>query len=601
MKKALLPIFLFMSSLTAITLGGCKRKEKFNYDPDNFLPNGTPENPWQIVKEPVTIKIFAPHSAGNPEYKDLKMFKKISEMTNLQFEFNTPDTAAYSARRTTVWEDKNYKPDIFLYSNSLSEQVQNVEYGYKMFVPFNDPTFVDANDMKIGSLLDNHMPVLKNLIDTNFGINIEQENCRKIITLDDGKIYATPQAGDVGRDLTYKFFINNVWIKNVFKKNPSSFCKLNGIDDASKIDTIEQYIGVLKDFRDYDANNNGIPGDEVPLSSMKMEYIRNAFLSAYGHVTQFMEITNDQSRFEFVPKTEGYRKYLIAANEMWNENLMDKGTFSNSSTNSFAHYGRSCTLGSFVAAAPYLVTGQEDDQYNVDESGNHIRIDREYTVVKPLLSSYYSGPRIQWGFGFFQPTAACLYYGTHYARECARFLDLIYSDVGVQLASYGEEGVDWHWDTREDGTPGDGSLATDTWTFDVPSTWTGNQEEYRATITPGVGSGASLYWANSFIGKMNDDVITSLNRMSETYTPYLKTPEPQDFKCNAEEFDELDLIRAQIVLNLPNAEQAFIKGQKDPNNDSDWSKHVSDMDKFSTSPLGKKYEDIYNNMLKRYK
>ena len=239
MKKALLPIFLFMSSLTAITLGGCKRKEKFNYDPDNFLPNGTPENPWQIVKEPVTIKIFAPHSAGNPEYKDLKMFKKISEMTNLQFEFNTPDTAAYSARRTTVWEDKNYKPDIFLYSNSLSEQVQNVEYGYKMFVPFNDPTFVDANDMKIGSLLDNHMPVLKNLIDTNFGINIEQENCRKIITLDDGKIYATPQAGDVGRDLTYKFFINNVWIKNVFKKNPSSFCKLNGIDDASKIDTIE--------------------------------------------------------------------------------------------------------------------------------------------------------------------------------------------------------------------------------------------------------------------------------------------------------------------------------------------------------------------------
>lgn len=600
MKKVCLPIVLLLSSLSLVTLGACSPQENFSYDETNFLPNGTEENPYQIVKEPITIKIFAPHSAGNPEYEDLKMFKKLSELTNLKFDFVTPDTAAYNARRTTVWEDKSYKPDIFLYSNSLGEQVQNVEYGYKMFVPFNDPEFVDANKMKIGSLIDEYMPTLKNLLDENFYIDRNQEDCRKIITLDDGKIYATPSAGDVGRDLTYKFFINNVWIKNIYKKNANSFCKLNNIDDASKIETIEQYVGVLRDFKTYDANNNGIPTDEVPLSSMKMEYVRNAILSAYGHVTQFMEITNDCSRFEFVPKTDGYRQYLITANQMWSEGLMDNGTFSNTSTNSFASLGRDGTLGSFVAAAPYLVTGQKNDKYNKDDDGNFYRMDKEYMVVKPLLSAQYTGPRIQWGFGFFQPTGACLYYGTHYARECARLLDIIYSDVGVQLASYGEEGVDWHWDDREDGTPGDGSLDTDTWTFDVPADWTGNQEEYRATITPGVGSGASLYWANSFIGKMNDDVITSLNRMSEVYIPYLKTPEPQDYKCTAEEFDQLDLIRAQIVLNLPNAEQSFIKGTKNPNSDADWNKHVSDMDKFATSPMGQKYEDIYNNMLKRY-
>ena len=590
-----------MSSLLLAGVGACTSTTNFDYDPDNFLLNGTEDNPYRIVKEPVTIKIFAPHSAGNPEYKDLRIFKKLSEITGLQFDFVTPDTAAYTTRRTTVWEDKNYKPDIFLFSNSLGEQVQAAEYGYKMFVPFNDPNFVDANKMKIGNLIDEYMPILKDLLDRNFDINIEQEDCKKIITLDNGMIYAVPQVGDVGRDLTYKFFINNVWIKNVYKKNANSFCRLNGIDDASKIGTIEEYMGVLRDFKTYDANNNGIATDEVPLSSMKMEYIRNAFLSAYGHVTQFMEITNDRSRFEFVPKTEGYRNYLITANQMWKEGLMDNGTFSNTSTNSFASLGHDGTLGSFVAAAPYLVTGQKNDKYNKDDNGEFYRMDREYTVVQPLLSAKYNGPRIQLGFGFCQPTGACLYYGTHYARECARLLDIMYSELGVQLNSYGEEGVDWTWDERPDGTPGDGSLETDTWTFNVPETWTGNQEEYRGTISTGVGSGAVIYWANYFVGKMNDDVITDLNRMSETYIPYLKTPEPQDYKCSAEEFDQLDLIRAQIVLNLPNAEQSFVKGEKDPNDDAVWAKHVSDMDKFATSPMGEKYEDIYNTMLQRYK
>lgn len=586
---------------TLFTIVSCNNdRGKLPYDETNFLPNGTEENPLQIVRDPVTIKIFAPHSAGQPEYKDLKMFKKLSEITNLNFDFVTPDTAAYNTRRTTVWEDKSYKPDIFLYSNPIGEQVQSAEYGYKMFVPLNDPNFKDANGIHVGDLIDNYMPTFKELLEQNFGVDPNKENCKDIITLSDGKIYVYPSVKDVGRDLTYKFFINNVWIKNVYKKNPNSYARLHDIDDASKISTIEDYVGILTDFKTYDANNNGVINDEVPLSSMKMEFVRNAILSSYGYVTQYIEISNDGTKFEFVPKTEGYRKYLITANNMWKNGLMDNGTFSNTSINSFAAYGQSGTLGSFVAAAPYLVTGQKQDKFNKDDDGNFYRLDKEYTVVKPLLSSSYNGERLQLNLGYFLPTGACLYYGTQYARECARLIDIMYSDLGVQLLAYGEEGVDWHWDLREDGTPGDGSRETDTWTFDVPSDWDKTQEDYRATITPNVGSGSGLYWANYFVGKMNDDVITDLNRMSETYKPYLKTPEPAEYKFTSEEYDQLDLIKAQVLLNLPNGEQMFVKGEKDPNNDADWLAFVSDMDRYATSPMGEKYEDIYNRMLARY-
>ena len=48
--------------------------------------------------------------------------------------------------------------------------------------------------------------------------------------------------------------------------------------------------------------------------------------------------------------------------------------------------------------------------------------------------------------------------------------------------------------------------------------------QYRATITPNVGTASGLYWSYEFVGKMNDKTISSLNKMSERYLPYLKVP-----------------------------------------------------------------------------
>ena len=54
-------LFAFVLIFTLILSGtvGCGSK-KSSYDPDNFLPQGTAENPYQIVKEKVTIDVFVP-------------------------------------------------------------------------------------------------------------------------------------------------------------------------------------------------------------------------------------------------------------------------------------------------------------------------------------------------------------------------------------------------------------------------------------------------------------------------------------------------------------------------------------------------------------
>lgn len=578
-KKIMSLTFISAVSGLLLSLTGCGNT--VTYDIDNFLPNGTKENPYQIVIEPVTIKIFAPHSQGNPEYETLTMFKYLEEITNLRFEFTTCDTSAYSNRRSAIWSDPNYKPDLFLFNNPIAELVQFQENNFNAHVPFNDDNYTDSTGL-VGNVIENYMPNYKALLENNFNINKEVESAVDAVTLSDNKMYSTLSVKDVARDITYKMFINDTWIDNLNEDYPS----LN-LKNASEMETIDDYLEVLIAFKKYDANRNGDPYDEVPVSSKSLEYLRNFILASYGYVSYGCELESDGSKFTFVPTTEAYRKYLETAYDMWNyvddanpsnKNLMDNATFSTTTDSQMAKKGTKGLLGSFVAAAPFIITGYSSE-------GGY---DEEYVTVPPLTSSYYQGEPIHLGFGYFQPDGACIPTTSIYVREVARLLDIMYSELGTQLISYGVEGVNWHWDNEE----------KTSWTFDVPEEYKSNSEEYRATITPNVGSASALYWSNDFVGKMNDKTISRLNEMSEIYLPYLKDPEPSNYKMTSAEYSEISTIKATLDVQLEYLESSMIRGEGNvnPHNDSDWQNFVNKLNGYGATRL----EEIYNQMLGRY-
>ena len=562
--------------LSATSCGG----NQVNYDLDNFLPQGSENNPYQIVKDPVTIKIFAPHSQGNPEFNTLKMFKHLEKITNLKFEFTTCDTSAYTNRRAAIWEDSNYKPDLFLFNNSVAELVQFQENGFNAYVPFNDDNYVGVTG-EIGNVINNFMPNYKALLESNFNIQSDTESAIGTATLNDGKMYSTLSVKDVARDLTYKMFINQKWIDNLQEDYPS----LN-LKDAKDIETIDDYIYTLTCFKNYDANRNGDPYDEVPVSSKSLEYLRNFILASYGYVSYGCELESDGSKFTYVPLTNNYREYIKTAYDMWNyvnssnpsvKNLMDNATFSTTTDSQMAKKGYNGILGSFSAAAPFIVTGYSS-------KGGY---DEDYEVVGPLTSSI-SSTKIHWGFGYFKNDGACIYAGSPYVREVARLLDIMYSELGTQLISYGVEGEDWKWDDE----------SHTSWTFLVPEDFSGTTEDYRATITPNVNSGSALYWANSFVGKMNDETMTRLNAQSETYVPYLKTPEPAKYKFTSNEYAEISTIKASLDPQINYLEASYIRGEGgvNPHNDTDWAKFIETIKRYN----GERLESIYNTMLARY-
>lgn len=555
---------LFISVVTGC--GGNK-----DYDPDNFLPTGTATNPYRIVNEPVTIKIFAPHSAGNPQYKDLVMFNHLSEVTGLNFEFTTPDTSAYTSQRSAIWQTGQGVPDLFLFNNSLAEQIQYVENNYDAFVPYNDDSYeyrVGSTRVNVGNLIDNYMPHYSAGLTSNFGVNPALENAINIATLSDGYMYTTLSVNDVARDLTFKMFINQQWIDNL-----NNFYGLN-LPNADEIQTLEQYLMILRAFKRYDANDNGNPDDEIPVTSKSLQYLRNFILAGYGYVQAGMEIEADGSAFTFTPYTSAYRKYLQFMNTLWREGLLHNATFSITTDSQMAQYGTQNRLGSFVSAAAYLTTGYS--------------LESQYVTFGPLTSADYTGNPLQWGFGSFKPDGACIPQQSKYVREVARLVDIMYSDLGKQLISYGIEGVNWNWDDD----------AKTSWTFTVPSTWTGNQEQYRATITPNVGSGSALYWSNDFVGKMNDDIIRSLNQMSEIYRPYLKNPEPREIKMNSSEYNTITQVKAALDPQLAYLEASYVRGTDngDPFNEARWEAFKNTLRGYGADSL----VTVYNNALTRH-
>ena len=565
-RSATLMLAVVLALGCLVSLVGCKNGDDA-YDPDNFLPNGTADNPYRIVNEPVTITIFAPHSAGNPEYSELTMFKYLSEITGLNFKFVTPDTSAYNNQKASAWSTGSL-PDLFLFNNSLAEQVQYAERGYDAYVPFNDDNYsykAGGQLINVGNIIDNYMPNYKAGLEKNFGVDASIQDAIKTATLADGKMYVTVSVNDVARDLTYKMFINQEWIDNINRNYGGYNDRL--LPNADEITTIEQYVNVLRAFRDLDANDNGDPNDEIPVTAKSMEYLRNFILQSYGYVSGGPEITDDG--FVYVPYTEAYRKYLQLANRLYSEGLLHKDTFSISTDNQMAQYGNQGRLGSFVAAAAYLIVGYDRES--------------EYTTFGPLTSSYYTGTPLQYCTNYFKADGACIPQSSKYVREVARLIDIMYSDLGTQLIAYGVEGTDWTWDDD----------AHTSWTFHVPDSWTGNQEQYRATITPNVGSASALYWSNEFVGKMDDEIISALNKMSERYRPYLKIAEPTEIRLSSTEYDQITTIKATLDPQLKYLEACFIRGEKDPTSEGDWASFISTLDGIGAKDLLKCYNDAY--------
>ena len=141
-------------------------------------------------------------------------------------------------------------------------------------------------------------------------------------TSPDGHIYGLFKYSESVAGSVYRTFIKDEWLDNLGLEYPKS------VDDL---------YDVLVAFKEQDANGNGDPNDEIPLS-WSDKYSRkplNDILAAYDIYTQkntatpyFILEVDDNDKVYLSDTTENYKAFLTYMNKLWEEGLVDNTAYS---------------------------------------------------------------------------------------------------------------------------------------------------------------------------------------------------------------------------------------------------------------------------------
>ncbi len=281
---------------------------------------------------------------------------------------------------------------------------------------------------------------------------------RDSITTPDGNIYSMPNVdGSLHMQYSMKMWINTEWLENLNLEMPT---------------TTEELYQVLKAFKEKDANGNGDPNDEIPLSTIKD--ITNAAIDSF--LMQPFQLTPegeklyvDNGKVTFSPVQEGYREGLRYLNKLYAEGLINPESFTQDMANqvNVNENGEEAVIGCFLGQRP----GFACDLTTMPNSEKW----EQYQPVAPLTGP--SGQAIAaWNpYAMYQTGMAFIPTGAKNPEVAFRLVDYLATLEGSMRSNYGVEGV--HWRKATEGELGlDGTPATVTLlpaaTEDVNYSWT---------------------------------------------------------------------------------------------------------------------------------
>ncbi|WP_305768278.1 extracellular solute-binding protein [Candidatus Epulonipiscium viviparus] len=292
---------LALSAVAAMALVGCGGDESASsankISADMYTEVGT----YPILKDGATVSFtaFAPLRPGVTTYdSEVNHFSKyMEEMTGVHIDFMEATQADAKQKFNIMMTGGDYTDVILSMATGVSELQLYGQQG--IFLPLND-------------LIDQHAPNIKKALE-------DHPEVMEAWTAEDGNLYTIPKMGGATHSLTsYRMWLNYEWLDNLDLEVPK---------------TTEEFYQVLKAFKEQDANGNGDPNDEVPLSGSidawngdPMPFLLNAFIPA-SPSSQYINIAEDGSLY-YVKATDEYREYLKYMHKLYDEGLIDSMMFS---------------------------------------------------------------------------------------------------------------------------------------------------------------------------------------------------------------------------------------------------------------------------------
>lgn len=318
-----------------------KTEEKSMFNEPGTLP---------IVNEPITLTVFAP-SEGDYSWEDNAQVKEIEEATGIKLEWVTCASSEKVQDKLSVLFASGDVPDIILTgvggSNRYDKATEQSLGEQGLVLPLNE--YLDT-------------------ISVGYKEAFEQiDGMREYITTPDGNIYSLPNVdGSLHVQYNMKCWINTEWLDNL------------GLDMPK---TTEDFYNVMKAFKEKDANGNGDPNDEIPLSAVTSgsgTQLDGFLMNPFQLIAENTKLYVDNGTVKYAPVQDGYKEGLKYLNKLYAEGLLNPESFTQDKSNqvNINEAGDECVIGAFLAQRPGYACDLSTEPYSEKWE--------QYQVLAPL-------------------------------------------------------------------------------------------------------------------------------------------------------------------------------------------------------------------------
>lgn len=455
---------------------------------------------WKITDESVTLRVMIANTPEHPDdMNEQELFKRAEERTGIHIEWVMPGSSAFNEQKALALASGDM-PDIIL--NGLTDS-EIARYGA-------DGTLYSYNE-----LMKEHTGMAPNLEH----IFKEREDIKKFITSPDGNIYSTPRINEgAWMKQNGNAIINVQWLERL------------GLEMPSSIDELKE---VLRAFKEQDANGNGDPDDELPLtiaaSDSKLQGNSGGFnllMGSFGVIADndFRMLQN--GKLVCSAATEGWKEGISYFHELYSEGLMDAEAFTMDGNQYLAK----------LAADPSIVGVA--GVWDINDQVITPNATEKYDYIKPLKGPDGQEPIVyKYAAPGWDRSGCVISSQTKYPEEALRWVDFIYDKINSLEMIEGEFGG--RLQLQDEGY----------YIIGEPLEGMDSQYVYRYSVCPGH-SGAWCVQEKEYNEVLRLTFTEPRSNFNDEYcAPYYVEPFPPVF-YTPEEADEMSTLNTNIISEI---------------------------------------------------
>ena len=501
---------------------------------------------YPIVNEKVTYTVMAPQTNYILDLQTNAYTQWLEEKTNVHIEYETVPEAALTEKVNLSLASSEI-PDAYLSCNI--DSASQVKYG-------KEGVFVDM------------APMIE-----QYGYEIpkayEANNLLPgAVTTPDGEIFALAGVNECYHCLYCgRAWINQTWLDNL------------GLDYP---ETTEDFVNVLRAFKEQDANGNGDPNDEIPMLGISgmwrascYDFLLGSFV--YNDFTDRLSVEN--GTVNYVANTEEFRNGLRFIRSLIEEELIDPVSLT--ITEDEAHVltgGDVATVGVATGMAYWNVLSANDEEYiglSPLEGPNGVR--NAFVRATGIVSGQFAitnkaeNPEILF-----------------------RWADAQFSEEATYFSSWGPEGEGW--EKAPEGTLGiNGKQALYVVLDGVNNT---GAETIQNLAMPNIAlaNRTSDFRLGQAVGGDDKSEERLYEAASKYYYPYAKEQTYPLMVMSAEESAVVNEYKTAINAYVDEMISGFLAGTYDL--DKDWDSYLSEFDALGLEDYLNVLQSAYDKVYK---